>query len=121
MRTALRHHEARKLLARRLLRNAEAQEAGSWSYLDKGYAEIERGIPREGYPEVETLLVALDFWKAWIEASRRGWTDSDEAGEEDWSRLARRIVAALEADRAIDDPAILDRFGPRAAGRGGEP
>lgn len=109
----------RRLLARHLLRNAEAQEAGSWSYLDKGYEEIARRIPREGYPEIETILIALDFWKAWIEASRSGWRHPTSTDEQDWPRLARGIVAALESDREVDDPLILARFGPRAPGREG--
>lgn len=113
MRPKFDHHETRKLLARHLLRNAEAHEAGSWNYLDKGYAEIMRGLPREGYPEIETLLVALDFWGAWIEASRHDWRQHEEIGADDWPRLARRVVEALESDREIDDPAVLGQFGLR--------
>jgi hypothetical protein len=103
----------RKSLARHLLRNAEAHEAGSHNYLDKGYGEIERAVPREGYPEIETFLIALDFWRAWIEAGRRGWRGSEGIEGTDWPRLARRIVAALESDLDVDDPTILGLFGPR--------
>ena len=117
MRPGLDYHRTRKSLARHLLSNAEAHEAGSWNYLDKGYQEIERAVPREGYPEIETLLIALDFWKAWIDASRGGWQASGGIGEADWPRLARRIVTALESDLEIEDPAILGGFGLRGAVR----
>ena len=117
MRRRFDFHGTRKALARHLLRNAEAHEAGSWSYLDKGYEEIERGIPREGHPEIETILVAIDFWAAWIEASRGNRERPGPIGREDWPRLARRIVAALESDLEIDDSEILNEFGPRRPAR----
>jgi hypothetical protein len=113
MRPRLDYDRIRRLLARSLLHNAEAHEAGSHNYLDRGHEEIERSVPLEGYPEIETLLIALDFWKAWIEASRTGWPDRAEFGKEEWPRMARRIVSALEADREIDDPVLTSRFGPR--------
>jgi hypothetical protein len=113
MRSDFDYHGTRKNLARLLLRNAEAHEAGSWNYLDRDYEEIERAVPREGYPEIETLLIALDFWKAWIESILHGRPIRAEIRQEDWPLLARRIVDALESDRGIDDPTILTRFGLR--------
>ena len=113
MRARLDYHGTRRSLARHLLRNAEAHEAGSWNYLDKEFEETESAVPREGYPEIETLLMALEFWRAWIDASREDWVRPGAIGEADWPRLARRIVAALESDLEIDDPVIVNEFGPR--------
>ena len=113
MRRRFDYHGTRRALARRLLHNAEAHEAGSWNYLDQEFETIDRAVPREGHPEIESLLVALGFWKAWIAASRQGWAGPGPLGRADWPRVARRIVAALESDLEIDDPAILDEFGPR--------
>jgi hypothetical protein len=113
MRRKLGYHEARKLLAHHLLRNAEAHEMGLHNYLDDGFETVDRGLPREGYPDLAKLLVALELWRGWIDASRRQWHDRRGIREEDWGRLARTVVAALEADVEIDDPEVLAAFGPR--------
>lgn len=112
MRRRLDYDEARKRLIHHLLRNAEAHESGFHNYLDRGYEELSADLPREGYPELLKLLIAANFWDAWIDASNHDWRHYKGIRADDWPRLARSIVEALEQDREIDDPEILRHFAP---------
>ena len=110
MRRQFEYDEARRYLIHHLLRNAEAHESGFYNYLDRGYEELDAGLPREGYPELLKLLIALNFWDSWIDASNHDWKHYRGIRAGDWPCLARRIVEALERDREIDDPVVLNNF-----------
>jgi hypothetical protein len=46
-----------------------------------------------------------------LDSSIHDWKYYDGIRSSDWPRLARLIIADLEADREISDPLVIARFG----------
>jgi hypothetical protein len=108
----LEYDKAKALLIHCLLRDAGYHEAGDFEKLGNDFDRIDGGLPRYETESLK-LLIAFDFWDGWIDASNHDWRYYDPIEVEDWPVLARRIVADLEADQAISDSVVLERFGQR--------
>ena len=100
---ALSYEEGRQEMIKGLLRAAAAHEAGRLALIEipESYDLLDFGLPRDGGPEFDKLLVALEFWGGWIDSRNHDWQYYDGIGAADWPRLARSIAADLDVDREI--------------------
>lgn len=55
------------------------------------------------------LSIALNLWEGWSDSAAHNWLYYDGMKADDWPRLARVVIDALERDRPIDD-AKLNAF-----------
>lgn len=55
------------------------------------------------------LSIALNLWEAWSDSATHNWLYYDGMKADDWPRLARLVIEAIEHDRPIDD-AQLNAF-----------
>jgi hypothetical protein len=98
-----------------LLRCISEHEAGRLLALDTSIDEtfdrFDGMLPRDAGPEFDKICVAFEFWAGWMDSSIHDWKYYDGIRASDWPRLARLIIADLEADREISDPLVLARFG----------
>jgi hypothetical protein len=108
----LKYNEARPLMIQSLSQAANYHEAGTYEKLNAGFDEMDSKLPRRKGARFSTLLIALNFWDSWIDASNHQWQYYPGIEAEDWPLLARRIVADLKAERPISDPLLLEWFGP---------
>ena len=108
----LSYQEGTQEMIKVLLEAAAAHEAGRLALIEipASYDLLDFGLPRDAGPEFDKLLVALEFWGCWIDSRNHNWQYYDGIGVNDWPRLARKIVADLEADREITDGVVLARF-----------
>ena len=107
----LSYQEGTQEMIKALLQAAAAHEAGRLALIEvPAYDLLDFGLPRDAGPEFDKLLVALEFWGGWIDSRNHDWQYYDGIGADDWPRLARKIVADLEADREITDGVVLARF-----------
>lgn len=82
------------------------------STIDKLFDYVDSTLPRFGGSEFDKLTIALEFCAGWLDSSIHGWKFYKGIESADWPRLARLVVADLEADREISDPLVLSHFGP---------
>jgi hypothetical protein len=52
------------------------------------------------------LSVALNLWEGWSDSAAHNWLYYDGMKADDWPRLARLVIDAIEHDRPIDDPKL---------------
>ena len=121
----LSYQEGTREMIKALLQAAAAHEAGRLALIEipASYDLLDFGLPRGEGPEFDRfdkLLIALEFWGGWIDSRNHNWQYYDGIGADDWPRLARKIVADLEADREITDGVVLARFDFRIL-RAGKP
>jgi hypothetical protein len=113
----LSYSEAKHEMIKGLLQAISAQEAGRLQDIEAPYDTLDAKLPRETEPEFDKLFIALNFWDGWIDARNHDWQYYEEVRVEDWPRLARSIVADLQADREITDEIVRRRFDLRAKSR----
>lgn len=87
-----------------------AHESGDLRAIDEGYDQLDTELPRDAGPEFDKLLVALEFWDSWIDASNHDWLYYPGLVAEDWPQLARAIVQDFQQDRDITDERVLEHF-----------
>ncbi len=102
--------EAKKDMISGLLQAAGAQEIGCLPGIETSYDALDTKRPRDEGSEFDKLFIALNFWDGWIDARNHDWKYYEGIHAEDWPRLARSIVADLEADREITDVVVLKHF-----------
>ena len=108
---ALIYEEAKQEMINALLQAAAAHEAGRLALIEiPSYDLLDFGLPRDAGPEFDKLLGALEFWGGWIDSRNHDWQYYDGIGAKDWPRLARTIVADLDADKEITDEVVLATF-----------
>jgi hypothetical protein len=93
-----------------LLQAADSHEAGRLHGIEAPYDTLDSKLPRDVGPEFDKLFIALNFWDGWIDARNHDWQYYEGIRTKDWPRLARSIVADLQADREITDEAVRKRF-----------
>lgn len=106
------YSEARQRMLDALLRAAEWHDSGCLERIEDSYDSVDTGLPRDSGREFDKLFVALTFWDAWIDARNHDWRYYKGVEREDWPRLARSIVADLQADREITNPVVRQLFDP---------
>jgi len=87
-----------------------AHESGDLRAIAEGYDQLDTELPRDAGPEFDKLLVALEFWDSWVDASNHDWLYYPGIAAEDWPRLARAIVQDFQQDRDITDERVLEHF-----------
>lgn len=60
------------------------------------------------------ISIALTLWEGWADSAAHQWRYYDRISADDWPRFANLVIEALEHDRAIVDPELLEHFVPRA-------
>ncbi|HXV97351.1 MAG TPA: hypothetical protein VEC93_02940 [Anaerolineae bacterium] len=106
----LSYTEAKQIMIDALLRSASKHEAGLFVEIDYSYDTLDSELPRNDKPEFDKLFIALNFWDGWIDARNHDWKYYEGIRAEDWPRLARNIVADLDADQEITDELIRSHF-----------
>ena len=106
----LSYSEAKQHMINALIRAADAHENARLAEVDVSYDNLDGELPRNVGPEFDKLFLALSFWDGWIDARNHDWEYYKGIRAEDWPRLARGIVADLEADREITDELVRSHF-----------
>lgn len=105
--------EATRLMVETLARAIRVHEQGTAQEIGLDYDDVLKAllpIP----PEAEFAAeLALRFYDSWGDAARHDWKYYPGIADEDWPRLARRLIAFLESGERVDDPLLVRKFGPR--------
>ncbi len=100
----------RQRLAGCLESDAHRQLTGSAGFGGE-YDHLDPQVPRDD----PTLMLALQFWDAWIDEREHGFPNRyDGIGECDWPRLALSLSRSLRTDEVIQDPLLRSHFATRA-------
>jgi hypothetical protein len=110
MQMTLSYKEWKQQIIEALRRAATAQESGRISEVDDLYDSIDAELPRDGGPEFDKLLIALEFWAGWIDSRNHDWKFYEGIGGSDWPKLARQISDDLQSDRETEDERIRKHF-----------
>jgi hypothetical protein len=107
---SLTYTEARQALIVGLLHAASEQEAGHLAGIEPLFDAIDAELPLGEGAEFDKLVIALHFWDGWIDARNHDWHYYKGISGGNWPRLARSIVADLEADQEISNKTVLKQF-----------
>ncbi len=100
----------RERLATALERDARLHEAGQYERIGQGFLDFQSVLRLGGDERYRKLVVALNFWDAWILARNTDWLEHDSIDERSWARLAAMVAADLRADRNVSEPHVRARF-----------
>ena len=100
----------RRRLAAMLKRDALLQTLGQYEKIGANYLETQSRLKTGGDQRYHKLIVAMNFWDAWIMARNMDWMEHEHLLEADWPRLAVAVAADLAADRDITDPRVKAAF-----------
>ncbi|MBI1848657.1 MAG: hypothetical protein HY294_11340 [Candidatus Rokubacteria bacterium] len=104
--------EADEILAKALLADAAAHEAGRYASIADRYDDVYRELlPIQDLAE-RRLVIALHFWGGWCDASNHDWQYYRGIGKADWPRLARDIASDLRQGRDSTDGLVVAHFAP---------
>ena len=100
----------RERLANALQRDATLHKAGQYDKLGEGFLELHAALRQGGDHRYQKLIVAIQFWDAWILARNTDWLEYDHIPEAVWGELGEKVAADLHADRNIVDPRVRAAF-----------
>jgi len=100
----------RRRLSAVLRRDAGLHKLGRYEGIGAGYMELQSTLRYGGDQRYQKLIVALNFWDAWILARNTDWLEHDQFPESLWPLLALVVAADLDADRDITDPRVRRAF-----------
>lgn len=100
----------RKRLAAVLKRDAGLHQLKRYEDIGAGYMDVQSTLRFGGDQRYQKLIVALNFWDAWILARNTDWLEHDQIPEFLWPALALIVAADLDADRDITDPRVRRSF-----------
>lgn len=100
----------RKRLAAVLKRDAGLHQLKRYEGIGAGYMDVQSTLRFGGDQRYQKLIVALNFWDAWILARNTDWLEHDQIPEFLWPALALIVAADLDADRDITDPRVRRSF-----------
>ena len=103
------YEEACDALVTQLLQDADAHEAGHYDAVGRRFDAVEHRFPTGTAPELGRLHIALTFWDGWVHARNHGWPPGP-ISESEWPRIARSVVADLQANRDVTDVKVLANF-----------
>jgi hypothetical protein len=58
----------------------------------------------------------LNLWESWADSAAHGWQYYHELTADDWPRMAKHVLHALEHGDPATDQVVLVHFGPNARG-----
>lgn len=93
-----------------LKRDAALHGAKRYEQIGAGFLELQSVLRQGGDHRYRKLIVAMNFWDAWILARNTDWLEHDHVPEATWGPLAVGVAADLEADRDITDPRVQATF-----------
>lgn len=100
----------RKRLSAVLKRDAGLHKLKRYERIGAGYMDVQSTLRFGGDQRYQKLIVALNFWDAWILARNTDWLEHDQIPEFLWPVLALVVAADLDADRDILDPRVRRAF-----------
>jgi len=100
----------RNRLSAVLKRDAGLHRLKRYAGLGAGYMDVESTLRFGGDQRYQKLIVALNFWDAWILSRNTDWLEHDQIPEFLWPALALIVAADLDADRDITDPRVQHAF-----------
>ena len=100
----------RHRLALALTRDAGLHKLRHYDQIGAGFLETQALLKSGGDHRYQKLIVALNFWDAWILARNTDWLEHDHIPEAQWSSLAKVVAADLEADREITNAGVINAF-----------
>ena len=103
------YEEACDAIVTQLLQDADAHEAGHYDAVGRRFDAVEHRFPTGTAPELGRLHIALTFWDGWVHARNHGWPPGP-ISESEWPRIARSVVADLQANRDVTDEKVLRHF-----------
>ncbi len=106
----MQHSAAKQVLIEGLLHDAVIHEAGRYAEIGAQFETFERLLSKADNYTNDQVNLAHDFWDGWIDTRNHDWRFYEPIQEADWPRLARRIAHALQEDRPITEPIVLERF-----------
>lgn len=104
------YHTLRQRLAAMLKRDALLQTLGQHDKIGANFLETQSRLKSGGDQRYHKLIVAMNFWDAWIMARNMDWMEHEHLLEADWPRLAVAVAVDLAADRDISDPRVKAAF-----------
>lgn len=102
--------DIRRRLAAAIKRDASLHKLRRYEHLGKDFLEFRSALRQGGDERYRKLVVAIQFWDAWILARNTDWLEYDHIPEQSWGLLADIVAADLLADRDIEDARIRAAF-----------
>jgi len=100
----------KKRLSAVLKRDAGLHQLKRHEGIGAGYMDLQSTLRHGGDQRYQKLIVALNFWDAWILARNTDWLEHEQIPEFLWPALALVVAADLDADRDITDPRVRRAF-----------
>lgn len=100
----------RRRLAAAIKRDASLHKLRRYEGIGKDFLEFRSALRHGGDHRYQKLVVAVQFWDAWILARNTDWLEYDHIPEVTWGELANNVAADLAADRDIGDPRVRAAF-----------
>jgi|LNFM01.1.fsa_nt_gb hypothetical protein len=100
----------RRRLAAALKRDASLHKLHRYDKLGDGFLDFRSQLRQGGDQRYQKLVVAMQFWDAWIMARNTDWLEYAHIPEATWGDLADTVVADLLADRDVTDARVLAAF-----------
>ena len=102
--------DMRRRLAAAIKRDASLHKLRRYEHIGKDFLEFRSALRQGGDHRYRKLVVAMQFWDAWILARNTDWLEYDHIPEKAWGELADLVAADLLAARDIEDPRIRAAF-----------
>lgn len=102
--------DIRRRLAAAIKRDASLHKLRRYEQIGKDFLDFRSTLRQGGDQRYRKLVVAMQFWDAWILARNTDWLEYDHIPEKSWGELADLVAADLLADREIEDPRIRAAF-----------
>lgn len=100
----------RRRLAAAIKRDASLHKLRRYEHIGKDFLEFRSALRQGGDQRYQKLVVAIQFWDAWILARNTDWLEYEHIPEASWGELASGVAADLLADRDISDPRVRAAF-----------
>lgn len=100
----------RKRVAAAIKRDASLHKLRRYDKIGDGFLDLRSLLRQGGDHRYQKLVVAMQFWDAWILARNTDWLEYDHIPEAVWGELADTVAGDLMADRDISDPRVRATF-----------
>ena len=104
------YHDVRRRLAAAIKRDASLHKLRRYEQIGRDFLDFRSALRQGGDERYRKLVVAMQFWDAWILARNTDWLEYAHIPETMWGMLADVVAADLLADRNIEDPRIRAAF-----------
>ncbi len=100
----------RKRLAAAIKRDAALHKLRRYDKIGEGFLDFRSQLRQGGDQRYQKLVVAMQFWDAWILARNTDWLEVEHIPEATWAALADTVVGDLLANREITDTRVRAAF-----------